>query len=152
MIKNKGFEIKIIQQCIANQKSKVENFYSLNNIKNYVFEFDKNILELIISSDLAITRSGASTTAELAYTQTPFIAVPLPTSIDDHQKLNAEYYKKEGCCWILEQNNFNEENLFNLIMEILKNKNKLEIIQQNMKKNYKKDVYENIENQIKEFF
>ena len=37
-----------------------------------------------------------------------------------------KFYEDRGCCWILEQNNFNTENLFNLIMEIIKNKNKLE--------------------------
>ena len=38
-------------------------------------------IKLILSSDLVISRCGASTTAELAYTITPFIAVPLPNSI-----------------------------------------------------------------------
>ena len=51
---------------------------------------------------------------------------------------------------MLEQNNFNTKNLFDLIMETIKNKNKLETIQKNMKKNYSKDVYSVIENQIKE--
>ena len=35
-------------------------------------------------------------------------------------------------------------------MENIKNKNKLEIIKENMKKYYDKNVYLNIENQIKE--
>ena len=151
MIKNQGYEIKIIQQCVMNQKSSIVDFYEKNNIKNYVFEFDKNILELILSSNLAITRCGASTTAELVQTLTPFIAVPLPHSIDNHQYLNAKYYENKGCCWVLEQNNFNTENVFSLVIETIKNKNKLENIRENMKKNYNKNVYANIENEIKEF-
>jgi UDP-N-acetylglucosamine--N-acetylmuramyl-(pentapeptide) pyrophosphoryl-undecaprenol N-acetylglucosamine transferase len=127
------------------------DFYEKNNIKNYVFEFDKNILELILSSNLAITRCGASTTAELVQTLTPFIAVPLPHSIDNHQYLNAKYYENKGCCWVLEQNNFNTENVFSLVIETIKNKNKLENIRENMKKNYNKNVYADIENEIKEF-
>ena len=133
------------------QKLSIVNFYEKNNIKNYVFEFDKNILELILSSNLAITRCGASTTAELVHTLTPFIAIPLPNSIDNHQYLNAKYYENNGWCCILEQDNFNTENLFNLIMETIKNKNKLENIRENMKKNYNKNVYINIENQVREF-
>ena len=151
MIKNQGYEIKIIQQCVMSQKNSIVDFYEKNNIKNYVFEFDKNILELILSSNLAITRCGASTTAELVQTLTPFIAVPLPNSIDNHQYLNAKYYKDKGCCWILEQDNFNTKNLFNLIMKTIKNKKELENIRENMKKNYNKNVYTNIENEIKEF-
>ena len=83
MIKDAGYEIKINHQCIIEQKNSIIDFYEKNNIKNYVFEFDKNILKLISSSSLAITRCGASTTAELAHTLTPFIAVPLPNSVDD---------------------------------------------------------------------
>lgn len=151
MIKDAGYEIEINQQCTIDQKNSLIDFYKENNIKNYVFEFDKNILKLVLSSNIAITRCGASTTAELVHTFTPFIAVPLPNSVDNHQYLNAKYYENKGCCWLLEQNNFNTKNLFNLIMEIIKNENKLEDIRENMKKSYNKNVYSNIENEIKEF-
>jgi UDP-N-acetylglucosamine--N-acetylmuramyl-(pentapeptide) pyrophosphoryl-undecaprenol N-acetylglucosamine transferase len=150
MIKTQGYKIKIIQQCIANQKSSIIDFYEKNNIENYIFEFDENILKLILSSDLAITRCGASTTAELAHTLTPFIAVPYPHSMDNHQYLNAKYYENKGCCWVIEQNNFNSTSLFNLIIEIIKDKRKLESIRKNMKKNDSKNVYTKIENAIKE--
>ena len=143
-------KIQIYQQCVKGQQEKISNFYKKNNIKNYVFEFDKNISELILSSDLAITRCGASSTAELTQTLTPFIAIPLPDSIDNHQYLNAKYYEDKECCWIMEQKNFNAINLFNLIKEIVKNKNKLENIRQNMKKIRSKNVYNEIEKRIKE--
>jgi len=147
-LKNEGFEIEINQQCIGHQKNEITNYYNKNNIKNYVFEFNKEILDLILSSDLAISRCGASTTAELVHTLTPFIGIPLPNSVDDHQYLNGKYYENKGCCWLIEQNDFNAENLFNLIIEIMKNKNKLEYMRENMKKNHSKNVYNNIENEI----
>jgi len=151
MLKDKGYIIQINQQCSKDQKINIVDFYEKNGVKNYVFEFDRNLLKLFLSSNLAITRCGASTTAELAHTLTPFIAVPLPDSIDNHQYLNAKYYENKGCCWILEQDVFNIQNLFNLIEEIIKNKKKLENIRENMKKNDSKNVYENVENQISEF-
>ena len=100
------------------------------------------------SCDLAISRSGASTTAELTKTLTPFVAVPLPQSIDNHQYLNANYYKEKGCCWIIEQNNFTTINLFNFLMDILKNKKKLIDIKLNMKKNDNGNSYNKIETLI----
>ena len=151
MLKEKGHTIQIRQQCSKDQKNKIIDFYKKNEINNYVFEFDKNMLELILSSDLAITRCGASTTAELTHTLTPFIAVPIPRSIDNHQYLNAKYYEERGCCWILEQNSFTIENLFKLMEETINNKKKLEEIQKNMKKNDNKNVYTNVENQVNEF-
>ena len=149
-IKEQGYKIQISQQCIENQKDSIINYYKKKNIKNYVFEFEKNILDLILSSDLAITRCGATATAELAHTVTPFIAVPIPDSINNHQYLNAKYYEDKGYCWILDQNNFNEENLFNLIIEIMKDKKKLESKCENMKKDYTNNVYNVIETKIKE--
>ena len=50
---------------------------------------------MFAKADLAISRCGASTAAELSYTQTPFIAVPYPLALDNHQYLNAKYYKEK---------------------------------------------------------
>ena len=151
MLKDKEYIIEIIQQCTKQQKNSLIEFYKKNNIQSNIFDFTNNILDLIKSSDLAISRCGASTTAELAHTLTPYIAVPYPYSVDDHQYLNAKYYEEKGCCWVLEQNNFTSINLFNLIMEILKDKKKLKNVRENMKKNDSKDVYDKVENAIREF-
>jgi len=150
MIYDEGNNIQINQQCTGNQKNLITDYYNKKNIKNYVFEFEQNILDLILSSDIAITRCGASATAELVHTLTPFIAVPIPDSIDNHQYLNAKFYQDKGYCWILDQNNFNTKNLFNLITEIMKDKKKLEIKRENMKKNYTNNVYSVIETKINE--
>ena len=98
MIKEKGHAIQINQQCTGSQKDLIIDYYKKKNIKSYVFQFDKNILNLILSSDLAITRCGASATAELVYTLTPFIGVPLQDSIDNHQYLNAKFYEDKDYC------------------------------------------------------
>ena len=148
MIKKKGYSIEIKQQCIEKQKNSLIKYYENNNIKNYIFEFEKDVLNLTLSSDLAITRCGASTISELVHTLTPFVAVPLPNSIDNHQYLNAKYYENKGCCWILEQDNFNTNNLFNLIIDKIKNKTKLETIRENMKKNTSGNVYNDVEYEI----
>jgi UDP-N-acetylglucosamine--N-acetylmuramyl-(pentapeptide) pyrophosphoryl-undecaprenol N-acetylglucosamine transferase len=148
-LKNEGYDLEINQQCISNQKDEIEKYYLKNKIKNYVFEFEKDISRLVFSSNLAITRCGATTTAELVFANTPFIAIPLPDSIDNHQYLNAQYYKNKECCWFLNQDNLNTDNLFNLILGIIKDKKKLEDFRKNMKKNQNKNVYNDIEKEIK---
>jgi len=151
MIKKKGFEIQINQQCVKDQKNSIINFYNKNDIKNNVFTFSNDILKMIALSDLAISRCGASATAELVQMKTPFIAVPLPQSIDNHQYLNAKHYNDKGYCWMMEQKNLSIINLFNLIISILNDKKKLENIRFNMKKNNSRDVYLKAENAVKEF-
>ena len=151
MLKDKGYAVEINQQCIQQQKNSLVKFYEKHNIRSNIFDFTNNILDLIKFSDLAISRCGASTTAELVNTQTPFIAIPYPYSMDNHQYLNAKYYEDKGCCWIMEQDKFNSTNLFNLIIEILEDKKKLANMRESMKKNDSKDVYDKVENAIKEF-
>ena len=148
-IYNVGYNIKINHHCIKKHIQPLKNFYTENNIDSNVFEFTENILKYILESDIVISRCGASTTAELIHTNTPFIAVPYPYASDNHQYLNAKYYENKGYCWLLEQNHFNDETLFNLVIKILKDKNKLEIIKTNMKNNSFKFTNQKIENAIR---
>ena len=87
----------------------MKDFYSDNNIENIIFSYKKDLVDIIKEADLCITRAGASTLAELSVLNIPFIAVPLPTSKDNHQLENANYYKKKDCCWIIEQSSFKEK-------------------------------------------
>jgi len=150
MICDKGYKVEVIQQCIDSQKESIIEFYKKNNIKSKVFTFTNDILSLITSSNFAITRCGASTIAELAHTQIPFVAVPLSNSIDNHQYLNAKYYEDNGSCWIMEQINFNSINLLNLVIKIIKDEKKINSIRE-IKKNETDNVYLKIENAIKEY-
>ncbi len=106
---SKSYQLKIIQQTNEKNVSLLSNFYLDNNIENKIFSFDKNFLENIKGVDLCITRAGASTLAELSFLNIPFIAVPLPTARDNHQLENAIFYKNKDCCWIVEQNHFDEK-------------------------------------------
>ena len=123
--------IKIIHQTSEKNISSLKDFYSDNNIENIIFSYKKNLVDIIKEADLCITRAGASTLAELSVLNIPFIAVPLPTSKDNHQLENANYYKKKDCCWIIEQSSFKEkieETLNDIIEEkkdYLKKKNNL---------------------------
>jgi len=149
-IKDKGFDIKIYQQCIPGQENDLINFYKKNDIESVVFNFSNKLSNLISNADLAISRSGASTLAEFEYLLTPFIAIPHPSSVYNHQYLNAKYYEEKNCCWLIEQKNLSTDNLFNLIIDILKNKHKIEFIKSNMKKNDSKFSLSKIEKVVEE--
>ena len=118
---SKKFLIKIVQQTHLDNISSLKEFYSANNIENEIFNYDKDLVEKIAESYICITRAGATTLAELSILNVPFIAVPLPNSKDNHQFENANFYVKNNCCWILEQNVF-EEKIEQLIEEILQNR------------------------------
>ena len=68
----------------------------------------------------------------------PFIAVPLPTSKDNHQFENANFYRSNDCCWLIEQDQF-EEKIEEILEEIFNNKS----IYFKKKENLKKLNYQN---------
>ncbi len=135
---SKKKSIKIIQQTNKENVLYLKDFYSKNNIENKIFNFENNFENIIKDADLCITRSGASTLAELSVINIPFIAVPLPTSKDNHQLENANFYKENDCCWVIEQTNF-EKKIEHLLSEILTDK----IDYLKKKENLKKLNYQN---------
>ena len=141
---NKKQPLKVVQQTGIENIENLRNFYNLNKIENKIFNFEKNFIELINESDLCISRAGATSLAEISLMNKPFITIPLPTAKDDHQMDNAKFYEKAGCCWILNQKNFNYEILTNLLLKIVKDKS--EYI--NKKDNLKKLNYQNSWNDV----
>ena len=115
--------LKIIHQTKEKNINFLKNLYSKNDIENIVFEFDQNLDKLLNQADLCITRAGASSLAEIVSLNLPFIAIPLPTSKDNHQFQNAKYYENKNCCWIIDQNNFDQLKFDHLLLDILKNSN-----------------------------
>ena len=113
-----SYPIKIIHQTSEKNTYSLKKFYKENKIENIVFTFDQNLNELLKQSDLCITRAGASSLAELSLYNIPFIAIPLPTSKDNHQYENAKYYKDKDCCWIIDQKEFDKQNFEELLIKI----------------------------------
>ena len=120
---------------------------SKHNIENKIFSFDKNFHTIAHQADLCITRAGASTLAELSFINIPFIAVPLPTSKDNHQFENANYYKNKDCCWIIEQNSF-EETIEDFLKDILNNKSEYLKKKENLKKLNYQNTWINVNQKI----
>ena len=114
--------LKIIHQTNKRNINFLKDFYTENKIENVIFSFEKNLDKLLEQADLCITRAGASSLAEISFLKIPFIVIPLPTSKDNHQLKNANYYKDKDCCWIVEQINFDKQKFEELLLNILGNK------------------------------
>ena len=118
---SKKIKIKVFHQTSEKNILYLNDFYTRNNIENKIFNFEKNFENIVKEADLCITRAGASTLAELSVLNIPFIAVPLPTAKDNHQFENAKFYKDHDCCWIIEQNYF-EEKIEEYLKDIIEKK------------------------------
>jgi UDP-N-acetylglucosamine--N-acetylmuramyl-(pentapeptide) pyrophosphoryl-undecaprenol N-acetylglucosamine transferase len=136
--------LKVIHQTSQKNMDNLKNLYLENNIESTVFSYDQNLNLLIDQADLCITRSGASSLAEISLSEKPFIAIPLPGSKDNHQLENANYYKDKGCCWVVDQINFDKKKFEDLLLNILSNKDEILVKKNNLEKLNYQNTWNNV--------
>ena len=136
--------LKVIHQTNQKNIGDLKNLYLENKIDNTVFSFDQNLNLLIAQADLCITRAGASSLAEISLSKKPFIAIPLPSSKDNHQLENANYYKNKGCCWVVDQINFDKIKFEDLLLNISSNKNEILLKKNNLEKLNYQNTWNNV--------
>tara|TARA_B100001093_G_scaffold517792_1_gene600431 strand:- start:2294 stop:3361 length:1068 start_codon:yes stop_codon:yes gene_type:complete len=144
--------IKVIHQTSKKNLILLEKFYKNNNIENKVFTFENDLNDLLKQSDLCITRAGASSLAELSLLKIPFISIPLPTSKDNHQYENANYYKNKDCCWIIDQNNFDKQKFEKLLLKLSKKKDEYLKIKKNLEKLNYQNTWNNVNQNLLKIF
>ena len=146
-MKKDGISFKVFQQCQLNQNKVLSDFYKKENINFELFNFTNKITNFYSKANLVITRSGASALGELINVKIPFIAIPLPTSADDHQFKNAKYYEKKGMCYLLEEKNISDH-LYKLINSIINNNVEIQRIIQNQSQYSDKEVFNQLNTNI----
>jgi UDP-N-acetylglucosamine--N-acetylmuramyl-(pentapeptide) pyrophosphoryl-undecaprenol N-acetylglucosamine transferase len=129
------------------QETKIDFSYKKNSNVT-IFNFEPNIEKYMMLSDLVITRAGSSTLSELAFLQIPFIAIPFKNSLDNHQFYNAEYFFRMSACWLIDQQELNSEKLFDLVKDLIINKEKLLEKKSKLKELTKTNVNEIFEKEI----
>ena len=100
-------KIFLIQQTRKSDIESVTKIYNQMKLKFVVKEFLDNIYEQYNSSDLIISRCGASTLAEIELFKKFAILFPLPGAMSDHQYFNALEFKKNNNCVILDESKIN---------------------------------------------
>ena len=144
--------LKVVHQTSKKNTDFLEKFYKINKIENKVFTFDKNLNIILKQSDLCITRAGASSLAELSLLKIPFIAIPLPTSKDNHQFENAKYYKDKDCCWIINQENFNKPKFEELLIKLSGKKDEYLTKKINLERLNYQNTWNNVNQKLLEIF
>ena len=145
--KQSQIPIKVFQQCKKKQIGHLSNFYIKAKINHEIFDFTDKITDYYSKANLVITRSGASVLAELINVKVPFISIPLPTSADNHQYKNAEFYSKKGYGYLLEEKDIKNK-LYDLIISVFNDKKLLKNILLNQKHYSDKNIFKNLHTQL----
>jgi UDP-N-acetylglucosamine--N-acetylmuramyl-(pentapeptide) pyrophosphoryl-undecaprenol N-acetylglucosamine transferase len=107
--------LAIVQQARGEDETRVAQAYARLGVKAEVAPFFADLPARIAASHLIVSRSGASTVAELAAIGRPSILVPLPHALDQDQLANANVLASAGGAIVLRQHDFTPERLANEI-------------------------------------
>jgi UDP-N-acetylglucosamine--N-acetylmuramyl-(pentapeptide) pyrophosphoryl-undecaprenol N-acetylglucosamine transferase len=107
--------LAIIQQAREEDLSRVSQTYARVSVAAEIAPFFSDLPARMAASHLVISRSGASTVAELAAIGRPAILVPLPHALDQDQFANAGVLEGAGGALRLRQDDFTPQRLANEI-------------------------------------
>jgi UDP-N-acetylglucosamine--N-acetylmuramyl-(pentapeptide) pyrophosphoryl-undecaprenol N-acetylglucosamine transferase len=121
--------IKIIHQTGKLDFERMKRAYSNLDIEVELIDFHPKLSQFIEKSDLAVSRSGASTLWELSANGLPTIFIPYPHA-NNHQYYNAKFIIDKELGWLFPQKSIQPENLLEILNEdiFIKSKKLLDII------------------------
>jgi UDP-N-acetylglucosamine--N-acetylmuramyl-(pentapeptide) pyrophosphoryl-undecaprenol N-acetylglucosamine transferase len=101
--------IRIIHQCGERDFERVKAAYAALGIDAELYGFTKELPALLVRSDLAVSRAGASTLWELAANGLPALYIPYPHAAGDHQYYNARFLSDRALSWTVREADLNPE-------------------------------------------
>ena len=103
--------IRIVQQCRPEDLEQVRGRYKFHKINAELASFFDDVPNRLAAAHLVISRSGASTVAELLVVGRPAMLVPYRYATDDHQSLNAHAVDEVGAGWLIPEPDFTADSL-----------------------------------------
>jgi UDP-N-acetylglucosamine--N-acetylmuramyl-(pentapeptide) pyrophosphoryl-undecaprenol N-acetylglucosamine transferase len=103
--------LRIVQQARDEDFPRVRDAYQKMQVQAEVAPFFTDLPARMAASHLVVSRSGASTVAELAAIGRPGILVPLPHALDQDQRANAGVLMQAGGAIRLDQSEFTPDRL-----------------------------------------
>jgi UDP-N-acetylglucosamine--N-acetylmuramyl-(pentapeptide) pyrophosphoryl-undecaprenol N-acetylglucosamine transferase len=117
--------LAIVQQCRPEDLDTVAGSYRASAVTAELQPFFSDLPTRIAASHLVVSRSGASTVAELAVIGRPAIMIPLPHALDQDQKANANVLARAGGGWMIEQREMTPDRLAGDLAELIANPERL---------------------------
>ncbi|HWL31386.1 MAG TPA: undecaprenyldiphospho-muramoylpentapeptide beta-N-acetylglucosaminyltransferase [Xanthobacteraceae bacterium] len=103
--------LRVVQQAREEDAARVRETYARLGVACEVAPFFNDLPARMAASHLIVSRSGASTVAELGVIGRPAILVPLPHALDQDQRANAGVLMEAGGAIRLDQAEFTPERL-----------------------------------------
>ena len=140
-------DLQVILQCGSRY---FDTYKFLNNSHIKVLPFIKEMDKVFSSSDIIISRSGASIISELCFVGKPVIFIPSPNVADNHQSKNAKKLYDLGAAEYVEEDEVDYK-LTSIINKILVSEVYSDSLSEKIKTLSKPNASKIIVNEIKKF-
>ena len=101
--------------------TRVQAAYAASGLTAVVKPFLAEMDLALGAATMAVSRSGASSLAEIAALRLPSLLVPYPTAADNHQFFNARAFIATGAAQMLEQKSATPESCFAVLQDLAGN-------------------------------
>ncbi|WP_299597744.1 UDP-N-acetylglucosamine--N-acetylmuramyl-(pentapeptide) pyrophosphoryl-undecaprenol N-acetylglucosamine transferase [uncultured Tateyamaria sp.] len=113
--------IRVSHQARGEDEDRVRTFYAENGINADVQPFFHDVPRRMSEAQLLISRSGASSVADIAIIGRPSILVPYAAATADHQTANARGLVDAGAAILIPESQLSVENVAEQINAVLDN-------------------------------
>ncbi|WP_035053620.1 undecaprenyldiphospho-muramoylpentapeptide beta-N-acetylglucosaminyltransferase [Carnobacterium pleistocenium] len=135
MLATKNYQVLMVTgdihyENIQSQLVKIKNDKFNISVVSYI----PNMPEVFTTVSLVVSRSGATTLAELTALGLPSILIPSPYVTNDHQTKNAESLANKGAAKLIKEESLTGEKLVQTLDELMLNSEKRQEMAKNAKK------------------
>lgn len=103
--------IQVIHQTGDKDAEEVKKAYMEAGLRAVVLPYIYDMASAYAAADLVVSRSGATTIAELAVCGKPAVLIPYPFAADNHQEYNARTLASYGAATVIPQSELTPERL-----------------------------------------
>ena len=136
--------LRLVQQVRREDVEDVTRAYREMGLYAELNPFFKDMPARYEQAHLVMCRSGASSVAEIEASGRPALMIPLPNSIDDHQRANARSLSEKGAGWVLDENDCTPDILAQRLMAILTDRDGLQHAAENARHLARTDAAERL--------
>ncbi len=119
LLKTRERALQFIHLTGPGDAERVIRAYSEAGLRAVVHSFFAEMEMALGAATVAISRSGASSLAELAAVRVPSVLIPFPAATDNHQFFNAKAFEESGAARLLEQKTATPETLARQISDLI---------------------------------
>jgi UDP-N-acetylglucosamine--N-acetylmuramyl-(pentapeptide) pyrophosphoryl-undecaprenol N-acetylglucosamine transferase len=124
-----GDRLRLVHQTGEAMRAEVAAGYARAGREDEVVAFLDDMEARFAQADLVLSRSGATTCAELTAAGKASVLVPFALATDDHQRINARALESAGAAVMVEERDLGGESLARAVLSVLESPQRLEAME-----------------------